>query len=287
MPASLSDLSPFQLAVLGLQSALGLTCFFLVWRDWKTLAARLTGRAATRLSPPPYPLVWLAAGAAFAVGGGVAFNIAAGQLALRWFAPAPLGEIGHFEMLVGGATQLGVLAGLAHLWFWHLRAHRRPEDAPRPANVLRAVVVGARAVVTLLPVMFAVSFLWHSALEAAGYPPEPQPLVVYFAKTKEPLAIALMAFFAVIIAPVTEELVFRAGIFRALRGHVARSLALLLPSVFFAAIHDSFTMLPPLLALAVGLSLAYEETGHPLTPITAHALFNLNTLLLVLAGFGA
>lgn len=36
--------------------------------------------------------------------------------------------------------------------------------------------------------------------------------------------------------------------------------------------------------LAVIFSLAYERTGHIGTPIVAHALFNLNTVLLILSG---
>ena len=35
---------------------------------------------------------------------------------------------------------------------------------------------------------------------------------------------------------------------------------------------------------AICLALAYERVGHPLVPIVAHALFNLNTLILLLAG---
>ena len=41
----------------------------------------------------------------------------------------------------------------------------------------------------------------------------------------------------------------------------------------------------PLVALAVVFCLAYERTGMIGTTIVAHALFNLNTMLLVAMGF--
>ena len=40
----------------------------------------------------------------------------------------------------------------------------------------------------------------------------------------------------------------------------------------------------PLVTLAVVFALAYERTGNIGTTIVAHALFNLNAALLVLAG---
>ena len=39
--------------------------------------------------------------------------------------------------------------------------------------------------------------------------------------------------------------------------------------------------LAPLVVLAVAFSLAYERTGHIGTAIVAHALFNLNTVILI------
>lgn len=286
MPATISDYSSAQLVVIGLQYAFGLSGLALLWRDRANLRARFAGTAPARLAPPPYPLIWLAAGAGFAIGGALIFNIAASWIGARWFARSPTGEIGTLELLVGGATQLGVLAGVAHLWFWHLRAYRSPEGSPRPVYALRAIGAGAASLLAILPSLWIASLLWTSLLKAYDIKPEAQPVIVFFAKNQDPLSIGVMMLVAVALAPITEELVFRAGVFRALRGQIARPLAILLPSVVFAAIHGSFTMFPPLLVLAVGLSLAYEHTGHPLTPITAHALFNLNTLVLVLAGVG-
>ena len=103
-----------------------------------------------------------------------------------------------------------------------------------------------------------------------------------------------------------EEIVFRAGLFRYLRTllprlsaqiqeqapgetpwfgrRVARVSALVLPAALFGAAHGSLTFFPPLLALGIVFSLAYERTGRIGTTIVAHCLFNLNTILLVFSG---
>jgi hypothetical protein len=97
---------------------------------------------------------------------------------------------------------------------------------------------------------------------------------------------------AVVIAPLTEELVFRAGLFRFLRSRAPHWLALGVSAVLFASLHvnwvtlEGLTSFVPLVALAVMFSLAYERTGKIGTAIVAHALFNLNTVVLIFSGVG-
>jgi membrane protease YdiL (CAAX protease family) len=101
-----------------------------------------------------------------------------------------------------------------------------------------------------------------------------------------------MVILAVLIAPLTEEVVFRGGVFRYLRNRWPRWAALLLPSIFFAALHVNWSTLEglssalPLVVLAIFFSLAYERTGQLGTAVVAHACFNLNTLLVLFAGLG-
>jgi membrane protease YdiL (CAAX protease family) len=89
---------------------------------------------------------------------------------------------------------------------------------------------------------------------------------------------------AIMLAPITEELIFRAGIFRYVRTRMPRWAALLLPAVLFASLHANLGSFVPLVALALVFSLAFERTGNIGTTIVAHALFNLNASVLVLAG---
>ena len=58
-------------------------------------------------------------------------------------------------------------------------------------------------------------------------------------------------------------------------------------AIVFGALHGNYVAFLPLVAFGVILSLAYERTGSILVPMVAHSLFNLNTILLVIAGVSA
>lgn len=133
--------------------------------------------------------------------------------------------------------------------------------------------------------MAGVGFAWKTLLEAAGVSVNEQDMVGLFRNTDDPLLFSLLLILAIVIAPITEELLFRAGLFRYLRTRIPRSLALLAPAFLFAILHGNLVTLAPLLALGMVFSLAYERTGSVVVPIVAHALFNLNTVLLIMAGF--
>jgi membrane protease YdiL (CAAX protease family) len=128
---------------------------------------------------------------------------------------------------------------------------------------------------------------WKALLDLLGVEAPPQDLIGLFAKSGDADSLSVMILFAVVVAPVTEEWIFRAGLFRWLRTRAPRSAALFVPAIFFAMIHGNLAVLLPLAALGVILALGYEHYGHPAVPMLAHALFNLNTVALLLAGFPA
>jgi len=117
-------------------------------------------------------------------------------------------------------------------------------------------------------------------LEKLGLPVEQQELIELLTQGKSVVLVGL----AVIVAPVSEELIFRAGLFRYARFRLPRWAALLLPACLFAALHTNLATFAPLVVLGVLLSLAYERTGNIVAPMIAHSLFNLNTVLLIFAG---
>lgn len=291
-------LNPPQIVLVAVEVGLLLTGVFFLFRQLPTLRARLTGQCETRLGSSPYQVTEVMLAALFSLGGGFLFQLAAAQAGHTWFPPAADGTMGLFHVVTSGAFQIGLLAGLAHAWFWHLRKpaaaalaatldNPSPALAPAPTRLSagRAALRGARVFVTLLPLVLATSLAWQAALPIFGIEPEPQDLVTLFANTGDWPALAGMIVLAVLIAPLTEELLFRIGLFRWLRTRVPRVVALLIPAVVFAALHGSLSVFVPLAVLALGLALAYERDGHPLIPIVAHSLFNLHTLVLLLAGF--
>ncbi len=193
----------------------------------------------------------------------------------------------RLQVLSGAAGQAGMLLAAA---FCHFRVE--PLLPPRQRGSTNPITAGIVTFLIAWPVVIAVANAWDLILQAFGIPPSRQNLIQMFADTEDPLSLGLMITLAVAVAPVAEELVFRAGLFRYFRTRIPRVFALTLPGLLFASLHiewptmDGISSLAPLLALAVVFSIAYERTGRIGTPIVAHALFNLNTVALILTGVG-
>ena len=91
-----------------------------------------------------------------------------------------------------------------------------------------------------------------------------------------------LAGFAVVLAPVAEEFIFRGMLFPFLKRLGLPWLAWFGVSALFALIHCNAVSFLPLLLLALALTWLYDQTGNLLAPITAHALFNAINLVLLL-----
>ena len=98
------------------------------------------------------------------------------------------------------------------------------------------------------------------------------------------LVIAGMLLVACVLAPLSEELIFRAGLYRFVRQKLGRTPALLISSVCFGALHANWAGSLPLAVLGMLLAIVYEATGSIRVVVIAHGLFNLNTILIVLSG---
>lgn len=158
------------------------------------------------------------------------------------------------------------------------------------AKDLSAIIIIKKALYTfffsLIP-LFLVAFLWNCVLLLLKYlniniPLEPQFLVTVLLETQSVLIITLITTFAILIAPITEELIFRAGIYRFLKGHISPRSALIISSLLFAAGHLSISAFLPLFFLGLILTRLYEHTGNIMPSIFFHACFNMNTLILLL-----
>jgi len=183
-------------------------------------------------------------------------------------------------LLLGGAFHAGMLAGVG---FFRLALRREEKkQTTRPPIWLK----GLGTFLIALPLVGATALIWQGLLRLCGIEIHEQDLVGLFAETDSPLLLGGMALLAVVSAPVTEELVFRAGIFRFLRTRAPRWISLALPALLFAAMHANLASFAPLAVLGLVFALAYERSGTIAVPILAHALFNLNTLVMLLVGLG-
>lgn len=179
--------------------------------------------------------------------------------------------------------QLGMLAAILGFKFTFARRESpAPQDPaiPPPPN---SFLAGCVTYLIVLPVVIGLSFAWQLVLKTLGIDAPPQEALELMRNAGTiPFIVLLVS--AVVIAPISEELTFRAGIFRFMRTRTPRWLALLLPSAIFGAMHANLLSFLPLVGLGVVFSLAYERTGRIGTTMVAHALFNLSTTLVVLAG---
>jgi membrane protease YdiL (CAAX protease family) len=196
---------------------------------------------------------------------------------------------GPREVAALAAFQLGLLAGIAA---YHFGFGRRPlAPGGSPGQGWRGDGwSGVATVLIAFPLVQGVGLVWQALLGWCGLPVETPDNIQAFIDLPTPLLRALFAILAIAVAPVGEELVFRAGLFRYFRGRFPRWLALFLPAFVFGAMHltraplESLSSLGPLVMLGIVLSLAYERTGRIGTAIVAHALFNLIMVGLVLLG---
>jgi uncharacterized protein len=183
----------------------------------------------------------------------------------------------------GGTFQGGMLLGIL---LFKLFFDSTSTDNGQQRSGGRIIQNGLMTLLIALPVLAAVGITWQFLLGCFGIELQDQDLIAIFAKTSSPWLLSFMILLAAGIAPITEELIFRAGIFRFLRTRVPRWIALLGPALLFASLHANLASFAPLAALGIIFSLAYERTGSIAVPIIAHGLFNLNTIVLILSGVG-
>jgi membrane protease YdiL (CAAX protease family) len=170
-------------------------------------------------------------------------------------------------------------------WFAGYGAEPPPLPPPPSYPLPAALRAGAATVAIALPVLAAVSLSWTFLLRHLGLPDGPQDLIGVFAAVRSPLVIAGMLAVACVLAPTNEELIFRAGLYRYCRQRLGRGWALLISGTCFGALHMNLAGFVPLALLGMGLALLYEATGSVRVAVIAHGFFNLNTVLVVLAGF--
>ncbi len=189
-----------------------------------------------------------------------------------------------WQLVVGVSLQLGLLAGVAVACALPRSMETLPEPPPPSPRCLHPFLAAVATCLIALPVITLLGYAWKSILQLCGLETPEQQMVDIFRQADSPEKIILLVGLAVVVAPLTEEIIFRVGLFRYLRTRVPRWIALLAPSAVFALLHSNAVAFVPLFALGTLFSLAYERTGRISVSIMAHGLFNLHTILLIMAG---
>ena len=87
-----------------------------------------------------------------------------------------------------------------------------------------------------------------------------------------------LVFFALVIAPVSEEALFRGILYPTIKQYGFPRAALWGTSLLFAAVHVNLPAFLPLVILAIVLTILYERTNNLLACIVAHSLFNASAV---------
>ena len=126
------------------------------------------------------------------------------------------------------------------------------------------------------PVVVATGWL---LVRLVGDPGGSNPLLELVLGSKDPLALFLLGWTAVVLAPLFEETIFRGALLPVLAKRWGTAGGVVLSALLFALAHISIGELAPLTVLGVGLALLRVSTGRLLPSVLMHALWNAITFL--------
>src|SRR4029453_15766252 len=125
--------------------------------------------------------------------------------------------------------------------------------------------------------LFGVSQALNQAFFGGGS--SKQSIVEFFSASRTIEERIMIIVFAVAIAPIVEEFVFRFFIYGVLKRYVGCLLGVILSSLVFAAAHAHFPSFVPLFVLGCCFAIAYEWSGSILFSLTMYSLFNSFSLV--------
>jgi len=151
----------------------------------------------------------------------------------------------------------------------------------RRQQLPRTLLTAGLMTIAILPVAWGLQYLSIRTLTHFGRPPEAQLAVSLLTDTKFWWMRVYLGGFAVILAPVAEEFIFRGMLYPFIKQCGYPRLAWVGVSFAFALVHYDIATFVPLFVLALALTWLYERTDNLLAPVTAHALFNAANLVVL------
>ncbi|HLT37749.1 MAG TPA: CPBP family intramembrane glutamic endopeptidase [Enhygromyxa sp.] len=202
-------------------------------------------------------------------------------LALTWVGALPSDASAPWSLILGGPIWIGA-AGATYLTFERMLG--RDGDPPRPieaaAGRTRAelgtgllIALGAIVIASTGAILLSLIQQLVFSIEV-----EEQQTIVELLERRDPFELALLTVSAVILAPITEELVFRHMFFRRLLQRAGPIAAWSLPPLAFALAHWNFVGLLIYAWLASVFAMAYLISGRLWVAILVHAGYNAFTL---------
>ncbi|MGN0878916.1 MAG: lysostaphin resistance A-like protein [Oligosphaeraceae bacterium] len=196
-----------------------------------------------------------------------------------------LGELSAWQTLALSLLPMQVFAVVTFMWMLQRERHGQPWGTLlgwRPAAGLTSRQCLRRLGLewlTLLTVTLLVSqaVLWGA--RALGVELEAQHVVRLLVASRSPALAVLVVLSATVLAPVSEELLFRRGLHGVLACRLPR-LATPLTALCFALLHGQLHTVPTLVAVGLALQWACRREGLR-QAILLHAAYNASQLLLL------
>ncbi len=184
------------------------------------------------------------------------------------------------DLIRGGAAFCGIVGLLAAFLRWR-GIRLRAQFGVECVAWWKVPLFALGLFICAMPVVMAAGAAIQ--LTQSG-PVERQPLVEFFsecARIGDHRAMLAIVIAGGVIAPITEELLFRGYLYGVFKKYSGWAVALIANSLLFASIHLNAASLFPLFIFASILTIAYEITGSILVNIGMHALFNLTMLFML------
>ena len=151
----------------------------------------------------------------------------------------------------------------------------------RQAKLLKVMLLAGGVLAATLPVVLGLQQLSMLVLDKLGWASDDQRAVELIVNADSVWLRGYLVFFAVVLAPVAEEFIFRGMLYPFFKQLGRPRLALLGVSFLFAAIHLNAPTFVPLFVLALVFTWLYEKTDCVLAPIAAHSLFHTANLVIL------
>jgi len=146
-------------------------------------------------------------------------------------------------------------------------------------KLFRNILIGAVACVALQPILYLIYAAMVSLLPEVPLQASLQALL----ESPSTSLLGLAAFTAILLVPLSEELLFRAYLQPALERWFGGALSVLLTAVLFAAAHRDFYVIVPTFVLGVTLGYLYNRTRSLAAPLCLHVMFNGVAVLRIMA----
>jgi membrane protease YdiL (CAAX protease family) len=151
----------------------------------------------------------------------------------------------------------------------------------RDEKIKKAIATAVLTVFVVLPVAWCLQYLSTVALEKFGWHPENERAVDLITNAKSVWLQLYLGFFAIVLAPVAEEFLFRGTLYPFIKQLGFPKVAWFGVSFLFAVIHLNTPTLVPLFLFALAQTWLYDRTDNLFAPITSHALFNAANLIVL------